>query len=483
MSVSRAARLATACGVAVLVGLAAGSTGAQAAAKAADRVLLISIAGLHEFDLEHFITAHPDSVLAGLKKRAVAYTGVMAPRPSDSFPGVIALMSGALPRQSGIFYDDTWDRALSPAASDCGKKGGAAQFDEEIDVDDGKIDTKIDEKKLPRDPANGCSPVYPHQYLRVNTVFEVVKANGGRTAWADKHPAYEILEGPSGKGIDDLYTPEITAGKSDQAVDKSIVNDELRVAVVLNQIAGKDSAGAPAVVPTLFGMNFETLSVAEKYAGYQDAKGTPSGDIEHALGAIDQDIGKLLAALDTAKLSARTAVIVTAKHGQAPVDPKLKRIVDSKLVKSTIGDALAYATLDDVGLIWLKDASTTPAVVKTLTVHRADLGIAKLWSGKELLSEFGDPAKDSRVPDILIEAQPGVIYTKPTATKVAEHGGFSADDRHVGLLVALPGGHAKTVAAPVETRSVAPTMLELPGIDPKQLQGVAKGKARPLPGL
>jgi hypothetical protein len=484
MVLSCAARRAASCAVVGLLALSPGwASPSLAAAKPADRVLLISIAGMHELDLEHFIAAHPDSVLAGLKKRAVAFTKAMAPRPSDSFPGAIALTTGALPKLSGIFYDDTWDRTLSPPASDCSKAGGAAQFDEEIDVDDGKVNTPIDEKKLPRDPAKGCSPVYPHQYLRVNTVFEVVKAAGGRTAWADKHPAYEILEGPSGKGIDDLFTPEISAGKSDQSVDKSIANDELRVAAVLNQIAGKDSAGAPAAVPTLFGMNFETLSVAEKYAGYQDAKGTPSPDIERALGAIDQDIGRLLSALDAAKLAARTAIIVTAKHGQAPVDVKQKRIVDGKLVKSTIGDALAYATLDDVGLIWLTDPGKTASVVKALEAHRADLGIKTLWSGKALLAEFGNPAKDSRVPDILIEAEAGVIYTKPSATKLAEHGGFSADDRHVALLVAAPGGHAKTVATPVETRSVAPTVLHLLGIDAKRLDGVAKGQAKALPGF
>jgi len=46
--------------------------------------------------------------------------------------------------------------------------------------------------------------------LRSNTIFEVVKASGGHTAWADKHPAYDLVNGPSGKGVDDLYTPEIT---------------------------------------------------------------------------------------------------------------------------------------------------------------------------------------------------------------------------------------------------------------------------------
>ena len=72
------------------------------------------------------------------------------------------------------------------------------------------FNTSIDPLKLPRDPAD-CSRVFPHQFPRVNNVFELVKAAGGRTAWADKHPAYEFLNGPSGTGIDDLYTPEIAS--------------------------------------------------------------------------------------------------------------------------------------------------------------------------------------------------------------------------------------------------------------------------------
>jgi len=323
-----------------------------AAERPADRVLLLSVAGMHQFDLDRFVAAHPESALAGLKKRGVSYTKAMAPR------------------------------------------------------------------------------------------------------------------------------------KSDQSVDKSIVNDELRVAAVLNQIAGKDSSGAPAAVPMLFGMNFETLSVAQKYtSGYVDGAGAPNPEMEKALAAIDQDIGRILAALDAAKLGSRTAIIVTAKHGQAPVDVKKRRIVDSKLLKSTVGDALAYATLDDVGLLWLTDPAKTSAVVAALEAHRADLGIKKLWFGKALAAEFGNPAKDSRVPDILIETEEGVIYTKPTATKVAEHGGFSTDDRHVALIVAAPGAKGRVVATPVETRAVAPTVLRLLGIDAKKLDGVAKGGAKPLPGF
>ncbi len=42
----------------------------------------------------------------------------------------------------------------------------------------------------------------------MNTIFEVVHAHG-QTAYTDKHPAYDLVRGPSGKGLSVGYFPEI----------------------------------------------------------------------------------------------------------------------------------------------------------------------------------------------------------------------------------------------------------------------------------
>ena len=91
--------------------------------------------------------------------------------------------------------------------------------------------------KLPLGP--DCKPVFPHQFVRVNTIFEVIRNHGGRTAWADKHPAYDLVNGPSGKGVDDLYTPEITIVNGFDAttsVVTAVANDTLKVNAVVNEI-------------------------------------------------------------------------------------------------------------------------------------------------------------------------------------------------------------------------------------------------------
>jgi hypothetical protein len=122
-------------------------------------------------------------------------------------------------------------------------------------------------------------------------------------------------------------------------------------------------------------------------------------------------------------------------------------------------------------------------VVKVLNANAAKAGIAKVLSGNALAKAFGDPLKDSRAPDIILESQPGVIYTKPDASKKEEHGGFADEDRHVALIVAVPGHKAARVGTKVATAQVAPTVLALLKDPTGDLEGAKKEHTTPLPGL
>jgi hypothetical protein len=484
---------------ALLAGLLAASSltpPAAADTARAQHVLLISVDGLHAADLARFVADHPQSAMASLSRSGVTYSQARTPVPSDSFPGLLALITGGTPRSTGVYYDVSYDRKLAAPGSDCSKPGTEVDYDESLDVAPDKLDAGggINPAKLPRDPAAGCAPVFPHSYLRVNTVFDVVKAHGGTTAWADKHPAYDLVRGPKGDGLDDLYTPEIEANMEDQpdGITSSIAGtekyDDLKVQAILNEIGGKDHAGAKAVtVPTLFGMNFQSVSVAQKIEGYTDAAGTPAPGLEQALEHVDGALQQIIAALKQQGLDGSTAIVLTAKHGQSPIDPKLRRIVDGKfipkLIEGVAPGLLGAMDSDDVGLIWLTDRSKTGAVVAALEAHRSEAGIHKVYSGAALAKMFADPAKDSRAPDIVIEPEHGVIYTKPTAKKKAEHGGFAADDRNVALLVAGPGLKAAKVTEHVGTQQVAPTILRLLGEPADALAGATAEKTRPLPGL
>ena len=95
---------------------------------------------------------------------------------------------------------------------------------------------------------------------------------------------------------------------------------------------------------------------------------------------------------------------------------------------------------------------------------------------------FANPAVDSRVPDIIVTPNVGVIYTGGKK-KVSEHGGFSHDDTNVVLLVSNPSLPAVVDTSAVETRQVAPTILQLLRVNPKGLDAVRKDGATVLPGL
>ena len=215
----------------------------------------------------------------------------------------------------------------------------------------------IDPLKLPVDPST-CEPIYPNQYLHVNTIFEVAHRHHLLTAWSDKHPAQLVLSGPSGEGVDDYFTPEINSSANQTAPTdpsqpdwttdnlKTQQYDSYKVKAVINWINGHshDGSGNPGT-PAIFGLNFQS---------------------------------------------------------------------------------------------------------------------------------------DPRVPDVIGIAQYGVVYTGKKG-KIAEHGGDHLEDRNVPILIVWPGAPRGTaVTAPVETTQIAPTILELLGLDPNELQAVRIEQTSPL---
>lgn len=453
-------------------------------------VLLLSIDGLHEQDLARYVELHPGSALAHLTHLGITYTKASTSKPSDSFPGLLSMVTGGTPLSTGVFYDDSYDRNLSAPGSNCSVKGTEVVYDESIDKNPNALDAGggIDPTNLPRDGSKGCTPVYPHSFLHVNTIFEVAHQAGLYTAWSDKHPAYDIVNGPSGTGVADLYTPEIASIKTE--VPSTEAYDDLKVTAILNEIAGKDHSGfKQEPVPNVFGMNFQAVSVAQKDkdGGYDDAAATPSPLLQGALDHTDQSIWRMLDALEEQDLTSSTAIILTAKHGQSPIDPSLHVIVDKNIIPNLVNSVqaglVAQATEDDVALIWLSDQSKVNDVVTKLNANKAQAHIDTVLSGASLTQLFNDPTKDSRTPDIIVLPVHGVIYAKTTATKIAEHGGFSADDTHVGLIVSNPHLDKGKISTDVQTTQIAPTILHLLNLDPNKLQAVGIEGTQILPGI
>lgn len=506
-------------------------------------VLLISIDGLHQVDLAGFIKTHASSTLAKLAHRGLQYSNAYVNRldgsatnPTDSFPGLLALTTGGSSPTHGGWYDVSYARDLYPysAIAPCsGAPGTDVVYDESIDADNTHLwgsatddkpthsvavaRTRIDPTKLPyAKKGSVCTPVLPHEFIRTNTIFNVVKRAGLHTAWSDKHLSYELVSGPSGDGVDDYFAPDINSdpanslipsatpgGAFTDTVSATEVYDDFKVSAILNEIAGRwsddglpgasDTAGHPGV-PAVFGMNFQAVSVAQKSSatdgGYADAVGTPNAFLADALKHTDESIGKLVDAMRARDLLESTLIIVTAKHGQSPIDVKSVKKVSGGAVADLIDRVAPVASHieDDVGLYWLKDSASAPAAASILLAPPATgvnpfAGIVMTTSTEaSFMSMFGDPTKDSHAPDVVVQPKHGVIYSL-SKKKNAEHGGFDEDDSHVGLLVSNPSIEAGTVTSAVRTKQVAPSIVRALGLDPEALDAVRIEHTAVLPEL
>ena len=297
-------------------------------------VLLISVDGLHQSDLEWFVSHHPSSELAKLVHGGAEFSNAHTAVPSDSDPGGTALMTGGDPRATGVYYDVAYNHAVFPAGTtECSGPvpGGDAIYDSPDDVlnavpdllnnDTGNTFPSFDEggsiypagvdtnpgaimnltphpqsglnpATFPVDPTS-CQPIMPWDYLNVNSILQVIHNAGMRTAWSDKHAIYTSFNGPGsgGMSIDDFFGPEIDSQAVEpdgtpypQDDDWAHIDaatkqyDGYKVQAVLNELDGYDHSGRFTVgVPAILGMNFQAVSVAEKVDSPSTITKNPDG--------------------------------------------------------------------------------------------------------------------------------------------------------------------------------------------------------------
>lgn len=500
-------------------------------------VLLISVDGMHAVDLANWIAANPNSNIAKLANHGIIYPNAYTTAPSDSYPGMIAQVTGGTPKTGGLFYDDSYDRKEFPSKAfyttqglpDAGCSGNPGTELTNFEALDnnysfaaglaadftgggtlGQVNTQLDPDNMQRRLVNGnCMPVFPHQYLRTNTVFEIIKAAGRRTAWSDKHPAYEVLSGPSGKGLDELFAPEINSqdtldpgALAGDDYTKSYTGvrtyDAMKVKAVLNWIDGLNSSGTTnQPVPAIFGMNFQAVSVGQKLAkagaadadktlvgGYLDADATPGNALTLQFQFVDNAIGQFEQELVAKHLDNSTLIIISAKHGQSPIDPTQRVAISDAPYANTPGFGThGFEICDDEALVWLApelQKATNPATGHPyytdakayILAHASELKIAQLLDRAALTPLYGDPFRNTRVPDFIAITNHGVICTG--GTKLAEHGGFSNDDRNVALLVSSPKINPEKVSTVTYTTQIAPTILHALGLNPHRLKSVVK---------
>jgi Type I phosphodiesterase / nucleotide pyrophosphatase len=532
------------------------------------RVLLISVDGMHAVDFANcakgISTANNGDpycpALAALSRNGVNYVAATTSKPSDSFPGLTSIVTGGSPALTGVYYDVAYSRnydapakttgngvAAGPCTPGAAPTGTTTEYEEGIDIDQSKVNggapgasltdgglASIDPQRLVRDPKNACNPVFPWEFVRANSIFSVIHQAGGYAAWSDKHPAYaSVASGLGPAALDDFFAPEINSnviglpgvttptgvscstvldpGSDVTAWTNSFQNiqcyDTLKVDAILNEIDGKNHLGTRRTqVPTIFGMNFQAVSVGQKLieqsngvtGGYLDAAGTPSEALLGEFKFVDASIAAFVRELKARDLYDSTLIVITAKHGQSPIDPS--RYVPQTRVGTSPATLLSNAgfipdsestngsgigpTEDDVSLLWLKSSSDTDAAVKILedNASATGIGLGQIFYGPSLSINYNDPTKDPRTPDIIVTPNVGVTYSGSHA-KQEEHGGFAHDDTNVMLLLSLPGFSPRTVHAEVGTAQVAPTIMQALGLNPAALLAVRVEGTAVLPAV
>lgn len=589
MHLSRTPALVAAGAVAAAAALVPATAHAARPASTTSRsrhVLLISVDGMHQSDLDWYIAQHPNSALAKLTRGGSEYTNAETSNPSDSDPGGTALMTGGNPKTTGVYYDveynhktdepgaactpgkpatggdvvyDSPDDALASVPDFTGSGGSFPSFDENGSIYPGGVDkdpaaimnltndaSSFNFGTFPVDPAT-CKPISPWDYLGDNTIFQVIHNAGMRTAWSDKHAVYMSFNGPgsNGKSIDDYFGPEIDSQAVEpngtpypqdddwahiEAATKQY--DGYKVKAVLNEIDGRDHSGKTrAGTPAIFGMNFQALSVAQKSrttsanliknadgtystsapqaGGYQWVNGklVPGPVVSNALDYVNGQLARMVAEIHKDGLAGSTTIVLTAKHGQSPQDPKkLVTVPDgpiidainaawhkthpenAKLIVAGTDDDLWQSYLSDHSqaaddfvktYLWDHTAQGEDVNLKPITVQHS--GLAQIWAGADASKFFGVAVDNGHYPDVFGKVQEGVVYSGPS--KMAEHGGMNPGDRHVLMVLNGPGIPAKVESSPVETTQVAPTALSLLGLDPARLTAVKSEGTKVLPGL
>jgi hypothetical protein len=532
-------------------------------------VLLISIDGFHQSDLVQCEANNECPNLAMLAGHGTTYTNAMTSEPSDSAPGTMALATGSDPKLTGVYYDDSYDRTMFTPAAQTGTgtqtctstPGAETMYAENVDVNaptasnpNGTrtiLGETLDPTQFPYAKQNGvCSPVAPNDFLRTNSIFSVAHAAGMWTAWADKHPVYnaEVAGNGTPDTVSDPFNTEINAdivpshltdsrgvtvtfplpnptGTGPHFITDSVGNteayDQIKVDAILNEIDGRNSANtANAPVPAIYGMNFQTVSVAQKLVdpllscprsggastcdpnyvpgGYEPGTMNFTPQLSGAIQSVDSAIGSMVSELRKQGVLDSTTIIVTAKHGQSPIDSSKLHLIGhaETTVLQNAGISLAQVTDDDVALVWLKDQSQTDAAVTALDDSKTTAAgnpahIDYVLSGQALAQQFNSPSVDPRTPDLIIQPLEGTIYSHSTA-KVMEHGGFAPDDTHVAL-ISVNGaelsqnqngntqGQSDVVSSPVRTYQVAPTVLADLGLNPGNLDSVRDEHVQVLP--
>ena len=276
---------------------------------------------------------------------------------------------------------------------------------------------------------------------------------------------------------------------------------------VINWIDGYDgSRKAKPGVPAIFGMNFQAVSVGQKLAkagdadtdkslvgGYLNADAEPGNALtRQQFEFVDRSIGKMereLAARDIEE--DLTLIIISAKHGQSPINvkddwrsptpstrkmpglaPTASRSATTRRWSAVAGNAAGEKP--DDGKPLLRDARAY------IVANATALHIRRLLDRDELTKLYEGSVRQHRVPDFIATTDHGVICTGGTRSCPARRLLQRRPERRAAGFLDRSIDHGAVVEDMTFTTQIAPTILEAPGLDPDKLKAVKEEGTRAL---
>jgi hypothetical protein len=205
--------------------------------------------------------------------------------------------------------------------------------------------------------------------------------------------------------------------------------------------------------------------------------------------SFDHDLGQIENAYRKAGILDKTLFVITADHGMEPIQHFISPSVISAAVSAA--GTTAPSTASSTGeYMWLADASKAQAVAQNLVASK-DPGIQSAYyldsspsphyvsAGGSFVSPTVDRANlymlstllGAHPPDVVSFAKSGYSFSTTTSWK-GDHGGSTWQSQHIPMIFSGPGVRQRFISAePAELQDLAPTILQVMGVQPQGMEG------------
>jgi hypothetical protein len=154
-------------------------------------------------------------------------------------------------------------------------------------------------------------------------------------------------------------------------------------------------------------MNFRSVYIGESVleqnvgtGGYKNAAATPSDELLKQIEFVDASIGDVVNALKDSGIYDDTLIVITAKHGDSPIDPTRYVANVPNTPATLLGSSIPFSesplnstgistTEDDVSVLWLKQGASVDAAVTLLESNAAAIGLGQIYYGPTLALNYG----------------------------------------------------------------------------------------------